>query len=64
MTAIREAIDEKRALENGLREQLRAFSKNTGLLVESIDIVAIETSTMESEFKEYGGYQVELVIRV
>ena len=64
MSAIREAIHYKRAIEEELRMRLEAFSADTGLRVQSVSVTAIETTNLDSEFPEFGAYRVEVDVTI
>jgi hypothetical protein len=64
MSAIREAISHKRAIEKELRDRLRKFSADTGLLVESVSVSALETTNLDSEFREWGDYRVDVRVTI
>ena len=64
MSAIREATRLRRAIENDLREQLKDFTAKTGLLVKSVEVRPIETTNLDSEFRVFGDYQVDVEVTI
>ncbi len=58
ITAVQEATIAKREIEKYLEDEFAKFSENTGLLVASVSVRAIETTTLDDEFKRFGAYEV------
>jgi hypothetical protein len=64
ITAVQEAQIAKREIEKYIKTEFAKFSENTGLLVDAIDIEAIETTALNDEFRKFGAYRVEVQLKI
>jgi hypothetical protein len=62
MTAIEEAQQYKREIEQRLADEFKEFTERTGLKVSGVTVLAIETTMLEDPFPKFGSYQVKVEV--
>lgn len=63
-TAVQEAQIAKREIERYLVAEFTKFSANTGLLISGVNVEAIETTSLEDEYRKFGAYSVEVQLHI